>query len=68
MRVTTLMKHILEPNQDKKVSIYIGGKQYELGKAFVTDDKKGENGEIVSYGRVILCAGEPIMEKKSESV
>lgn len=68
MRVTTLMKHILEPNQDKKISIYIGGKQYELGKAFVTDDILGENGELKEHGRVILCAGEPIMETSGESV
>lgn len=68
MRVTTLIKHILEPHQDKKVCIYIGGKNYELGKAFVTDDVMGENGELKEHGRVILCAGEPIMEKPSEPV
>ena len=68
MRVTTLMKNILANNQDKKVSIYLGGKQYELKNAFVTDDTLGENGEVLTYGRVILCAGEPIMEKKPESL
>jgi len=65
MRVTTLMKHILEPNQDKKICISINGVLYELGKAFVTDDKVGADGVVVNYGRVILCAGEPYMEKKS---
>jgi len=64
MRATTLVKHILEPNIDKKVCVSIGGKLYDLGKAFVTDDKLGENGEVLERGRIILSAGEPIMEKK----
>ena len=68
MRATTLMKHILEPHQDKKIYIRVNSKNYELGKAFVTDDVMGENGELKEHGRVILCAGEPIMEKPSESV
>lgn len=63
MRVTTLIKHILEPHQDKKVCISVGGKLYDLGKAFVTEDKVGENGEVTERGRVILSAGEPVVEK-----